>query len=162
MWWMWRGDTREVDMFTMDDIIDIAVKIEKNGEKVYHDALQKVSDPSLISLLQWLADEEVQHADWFFGLKKKTLQISVSSEFEEMGKKILGDAMKISEATPEQLRKIEKCSILAAGGNPHPRMSPKKRGYKQPVKSDTTKNISLLIELAVVFNLKSILTRSSV
>ncbi|MFC1858910.1 ferritin family protein [Thermodesulfobacteriota bacterium] len=77
----------------MDDIIDIAVKIEKNGEKIYRDALQKISDPSLISLLQWMADEEVQHADWFSGLKKKALQIRVDSEFEEMGKKILRDAI---------------------------------------------------------------------
>jgi hypothetical protein len=62
----------------------------------------------------------------------------------ECAKKVLGDAMKISEATPEQLKKIEKCSILAAGGTPNPKRFSEKRGYKQPVKSDTTKNIKLL------------------
>ncbi len=47
-------------------------------------------------------------------------------------KKILGDAMKISQATPKQLRQIEKCSIRAAGGKPNPKVfgNPKK-GYKQ-------------------------------
>jgi len=52
-------------------------------------------------------------------------------------KKILGDVMKISDATPEQLRKIEKCTILAAGGTPNPKVYGKsKRGYKQ---TDTLK-----------------------
>lgn len=37
-------------------------------------------------------------------------------------KKILGDAMKITKATPKQLRQIEKCSILAAGGKPNPKV----------------------------------------
>jgi len=40
--------------------------------------------------------------------------------------------MKISQATPEQLRQIEKCSILAAGGTPNQKVFGKeKRGYKQ-------------------------------
>ena len=48
-------------------------------------------------------------------------------------KKILGDVMKISNATPKQLRQIEKCSILSAGGTPNPKVFGKsKRGYKQP------------------------------
>lgn len=47
-------------------------------------------------------------------------------------KKILGDAMKISQATPKQLKEIEKCSILAAGGTPNPKVFEKpKKGYKQ-------------------------------
>ena len=37
-------------------------------------------------------------------------------------KKILGNAMKISKATPKQLRQIEKCSILASGGTPNPKV----------------------------------------
>lgn len=46
-------------------------------------------------------------------------------------KKILGDAMKISQATPAQLKQIQKCSILASGGTPNPKMFGKPRGYKQ-------------------------------
>jgi len=59
---------------------------------------------------------------------------------KKCAKKILGDAMKISEATPKQLRQIEKCAILAAGGTPNPKVYKKtKRGYKQ---TDTLNEIS--------------------
>ncbi len=60
-------------------------------------------------------------------------------------KKILGDAMKISQATPEQLKQIEKCSILAAGGRPNPRLSgnPVKRGYKQVDSLKVGKNTNM-------------------
>ena len=53
--------------------------------------------------------------------------------------KILGDAMKIKDATPAQLKKIEECSILAAGGTPNPKKF-KKRGYKQPDTLNVGKN----------------------
>lgn len=47
-------------------------------------------------------------------------------------KKILGDAMKIAQATPKQLKQIEKCSILAAGGKPNPKVfGDPKKGYRQ-------------------------------
>lgn len=61
-------------------------------------------------------------------------------------KKVLGNRS-ISTATPEELRKIEKCSIIASGGTPNPRVY-KKKGYKQvnnPVsktKNTGTKSIS--------------------
>lgn len=55
-------------MFSLKDIIDIAVQIEQNGERVYRNAAGKIEDPSLRSLLQWLADEETQHAKC--GLKR--------------------------------------------------------------------------------------------
>ena len=42
--------------------------------------------------------------------------------YRKCAKKILGDAMKITKATPKQLRQIEKCSILAAGGKPNPKV----------------------------------------
>ena len=50
-------------MFSLKDIIDIAVQIEQNGERVYRNAAGKIEDPSLRSLLQWLADEETQHVE---------------------------------------------------------------------------------------------------
>lgn len=59
-------------------------------------------------------------------------------------KKILGDAMKISQATPKQLREIEKCSILAAGGTPNPKVfGSQKRGYKQPDTLKVRKNTGM-------------------
>ncbi len=56
-------------MFSAGEIIDLAIKLEKNGEAVYRGAVEKVSMPALVPLLQWMADEEVKHADWFAQLK---------------------------------------------------------------------------------------------
>lgn len=52
-------------MFTRNDLIDIAVKMEKNGEAVYLDALKRINNPDLKSMLQWMADEEATHQAWF-------------------------------------------------------------------------------------------------
>ena len=76
-------------MFTMSEIIEFAIRIEENGEKVYREASEKVSDPALVSLLQWLADEEAEHIRWFSHLKKTVQEARVSSELEEMGHSIL-------------------------------------------------------------------------
>lgn len=52
-------------MFTLQDILNVAVKIETNGEKLYRDAAQNARDPELASLLLHLADEEAKHREWF-------------------------------------------------------------------------------------------------
>jgi|14_taG_2_1085336.scaffolds.fasta_scaffold05818_9 hypothetical protein len=54
-------------------------------------------------------------------------------------KKILGDAMKITKATPKQLRQIEKCSILASGGTPNPKVFGKS---KKNTSKKTIRNLS--------------------
>lgn len=58
-------------------------------------------------------------------------------------KKVLGDAMKISQATPAQLKEIQKCSILASGGKPNPKIFGKPRGYKQPDSLKVGKNTNI-------------------
>ncbi|MBW2340859.1 MAG: ferritin family protein [Deltaproteobacteria bacterium] len=82
-------------MFSRAEIIDLAIQIEKNGEKVYRDALEKISDRSLASLLEWLADEEVEHVKWFSDLKRMVTKAPVNPHLEEMGKtmlqRVLGD-----------------------------------------------------------------------
>ena len=56
-------------MFSIHEIIDIAVQLEKNGENIYRDA-QKLTDNFLLSdLLEWIAAEEVNHAKWLTELK---------------------------------------------------------------------------------------------
>jgi len=44
-------------MFTLGEIIDLAISIEKNGENAYRKAQEEVSNPSLASMLQRLAEE---------------------------------------------------------------------------------------------------------
>ena len=57
-------------MFSILEIIDIAIQLEKNGEKVYRQAARQVADDELIKMLTWFADEEIRHADFFSSLKK--------------------------------------------------------------------------------------------
>ena len=57
-------------MFSTSDIIDMAIRLEKNGEKVYRGAIEKISNAELVSLLKWMAEEEVKHAKWFAQLRQ--------------------------------------------------------------------------------------------
>jgi rubrerythrin len=105
-------------VFSIGDIIDLAIQIEKNGENVYRNALQKASNPSLASLFQWLADEEVQHAKWFSELKKTIKTNTDDSRLEEMGKtllrRILGDqAFSLQDADFSNIDQIKHLVKLA-------------------------------------------------
>lgn len=57
-------------MFSAGEIFDIAVQLEKNGERLYREALEYVSDKSLRDTLLWLADEEVRHKKRFIEMKE--------------------------------------------------------------------------------------------
>lgn len=76
-------------MYTMGEIIEFAIRIEENGEKVYRDASEKVSDPSLVSLLQRLADDESEHVQWFSDLKGRQKEEAVDPQVGEMGQSLL-------------------------------------------------------------------------
>jgi rubrerythrin len=56
-------------MFTAQDIIDIAIRLENNGERTYLDARLHVTKQGLKDLLTWIAREERSHAQWLAGLK---------------------------------------------------------------------------------------------
>ena len=58
-------------MFSAQDILDIAIRLEKNGEKTYRDARLHISDEELKTLLAWIAQEEHDHARWFTELKSR-------------------------------------------------------------------------------------------
>lgn len=60
---------KELPLFSINEILDMAIRIEKNGEAAYRAAIEKISDPALVSALEWMADEEVEHAKWFMALK---------------------------------------------------------------------------------------------
>lgn len=57
-------------MFTLSEIIELAVRIEENGEKAYRKAAREATDPELAAALHWLADEEAEHRQWFPRLQK--------------------------------------------------------------------------------------------
>lgn len=80
-------------MFSANEILDMAIKLEKNGEVTYRDAIEKVSNPELITLLEWMADEEVKHANWFAELKLKLDQKSVNPFMEKMSRELFNDLL---------------------------------------------------------------------
>jgi len=75
-------------MFTVGDILDLAILIENNGETAYRDVAKKISNLSLISMLQWLADEEAEHAARFGEMKEKAEKTIDDPKLEEMGRDI--------------------------------------------------------------------------
>jgi len=105
-------------MFSLRDIIDIAVQIERNGERVYRRAAGKIEDPSLRSMLQWLADEETRHAKWFEALIDKVPESGNFPEQEKMGRALLQNAVdaqsfSLEDADISSLAKIEDLLKLA-------------------------------------------------
>lgn len=80
-------------MFDIEEIIDLALQIEKNGEKIYRNAIKRVSDPSVCSLLQKLADEELDHVEWFSSLKENIKSTTDDPQLMEAGKQIMNSVL---------------------------------------------------------------------
>ncbi|RLB47367.1 MAG: hypothetical protein DRI90_26415 [Deltaproteobacteria bacterium] len=78
-------------MFSLHDIVAVAIKIEQNGEQTYRDAAGKVGDPQLAELLTKLADQEVDHAEWFAALGERAGPVEVDQELAGMGASLLHD-----------------------------------------------------------------------
>ena len=76
-------------MFAIEDIIDLAIQIEENGEKVFRNAAQRISHAPIAALLQWLADEEVKHAEWFSQFKQRVGKTTYDRQLYEKGKNVL-------------------------------------------------------------------------
>ena len=76
-------------MFKIGEIIDLAIQIERNGEVIYRKAVELHPSSSVNMLLQKLAEEELQHAEWFITLKQKVAANSEDPKLEEMAKSIL-------------------------------------------------------------------------
>jgi rubrerythrin len=78
-------------MFSIQEILDLAIRLENNGESVYRQAADEISEPELVSLLQWMADEEVKHARWFAELKQKSKTHSTNLFMAEMSREVFAD-----------------------------------------------------------------------
>ena len=105
-------------MFLMGDIIDMAIQIERNAERVYRKALSKIADPDLVSILQWLIDEEVAHAAWFRELKKNIHTRVKDAAVEAMGKSLLSDVLgkqsfSLKEADFSEIHRLADLLLLA-------------------------------------------------
>lgn len=56
-------------VFNADEIFEMAVQIERNGEKFYRDSAGKTKDPEAKDLLTRLADMETEHQKVFQDMK---------------------------------------------------------------------------------------------
>lgn len=56
-------------MFSINEILDIAIQLETNSEAIYRKAAQRVSKAEIARVLEWMANEEVNHAHWFGSLR---------------------------------------------------------------------------------------------
>jgi len=80
-------------LFAANELLDMAIKLEKNGEAVYRRAIEKVSKPELVALLVWMADEEVKHARFFSDLKLDLETKRANPFMEEMSRELFDDLM---------------------------------------------------------------------
>jgi rubrerythrin len=82
-------------MFTVNDLIDIAVRMEKNGEARYLAAKKQIKEKKLQSFLQWMADEEADHCQWFENKKHhwvpETHQTDLETMLPDVIKEMMGD-----------------------------------------------------------------------
>jgi rubrerythrin len=58
-------------MFQLEEIIDIAVRLEENAAAVYRQAMARVNGQAFKSVLKWMIEEEKQHAIWFNSLRQQ-------------------------------------------------------------------------------------------
>ena len=70
-------------MFSITEIIEIAVQLEKNGEKVYREAIGQSKNIEMDDLLLGIA-EELEHIDWFLSLKDEIEKSQDRLQVKEM------------------------------------------------------------------------------
>jgi rubrerythrin len=80
-------------MFTVQDILEIAIRLEHNGEKTYQDARLRTSSLDLKALLAWIAQEEQNHARWFTDLKDRLARGEDHHLIKEMSRALVEDVV---------------------------------------------------------------------
>jgi len=77
-------------MYTLDDIRQIAIQIEQNGEQTYRSAAKRAGSPEVAKILNWMADEEHRHGKWFDQMPTGAKEVSNEyQEMEELGRSLL-------------------------------------------------------------------------
>jgi rubrerythrin len=99
-------------MFTAEEILDMAIRLEQNAETVYRQAMDKVSDPEFIEMLEWIRREEIKHAAWFEGLKAnlgKRPENPISEEMhKEMFEEMIGEeSFSLREVNFEEITSLD-------------------------------------------------------
>ena len=105
-------------MFTVKELIDIAIRLERNAEDYYRQALKEVSDPSIESLLIYLANQEAKHIHWFEDLKRRVKTSAGEGGMLELGatllEKLIGDQkFSLEEVDLSKIDRVERLIELA-------------------------------------------------
>ncbi len=80
-------------MFTIDDLFEIAIKMEENGESTYKKSTETIKNQELKSMLTWMANEEASHAIWFADQKNKLNLEMDEIRLKQMVPTVLQDMM---------------------------------------------------------------------
>lgn len=99
-------------MFTIADIRNIAIQIEKNGETAYRNASLATKDTEKARLLACMADDEKRHGEWLAGISSEKPLTSEQKEMEMVGRALLQDMIKgntflLSENELESAKSVE-------------------------------------------------------
>lgn len=81
-------------MFSAEEIFNLAIQIEENGEAYYREAVKVAADASIEKLLLWLADDEVRHRKYFLELKVAAKPEAGTDWAEKIGGAFLQDSVK--------------------------------------------------------------------
>jgi len=105
-------------MFTLAEVYDLGIRIEKNGEKFYRDALEQTWSKPIADMLRLLAEEEVKHVDFFVkrmdGLKEKRENPFLDEMGSSMLKDILGNqTFSLKDRDVSKIRSVEELVALA-------------------------------------------------
>jgi len=90
-------------MFTAQDILDIAVRLEENAARTYRDARDHATDTDLKTLLEWIIREERSHSRWFRELKQRLSKGEDQHLLAEMSRALVEDVVQGQAFSLEQV-----------------------------------------------------------
>lgn len=105
-------------MFSLAEVYDLGIRIEKNGEKFYRDAMKQAWSKPIADMLKQLAEEEVKHVDFFVkrmdSLEQKRQNPLLDEMSTSMLKDILGDqTFSLKETDVSKIRSVDELVALA-------------------------------------------------
>jgi rubrerythrin len=69
-------------LFEVKEVLDFAVYIEQNGYEFYTEASKKFSDPKIVELFKYLAQEETKHEKLFNEMAKSADTFEAEESYE--------------------------------------------------------------------------------
>jgi len=105
-------------MFTLAEVYDLGIRIEKNGETFYRDALEQAWSKPIADLLRLLAEEEVKHVGFFVKRMDNLKEKRENPFLDEMGSSMLKDILgnqtfSLKDIDVSKIRSVEELVALA-------------------------------------------------